>query len=109
MEETIIIFEKAIKNYDFVKELLPGIDKIMKMYNELSSQLKENDSLEVKLSTEKISDKYGDTEKRCPTIEIILNRNGEKPKTIVYYNAGINNHPYHMNLYVNDTIYAINK
>ena len=99
MEETIIIFEEAIKNYDFVKELLPDIGKVMKMYEELSSKLKEDDSLEVKLSTEKISNNYGNTEKRCPCIEIILNRNGEEPKTVVYYNAGINVHPYHMNLY----------
>lgn len=89
-------FQEAIKNYDIIKELFPNLNDFIHKYVVLSSQLKDDDSLEIKVCTienERTSIRY-------PYIHVYLNQKGKKSKFIASYSSGAMFNPPN-NLYYN--------
>ena len=90
-------FNEAITTYNFVKELFPNINDFMHKCFVLNSQLKEGDSLEIKVMTFK-DERRG----TCyPYISANLHQKDKEPKNVAMFSYSATSYPVNMDLYHN--------
>ena len=90
-------FNDAIATYNFVKKLFPNINDFMRKCFVLNSQLKEGDSLEVKVMT------FKDERKGVcyPYLAVHLHQKDKESQSVATHSYSGTSYPVNMDLYYN--------